>query len=118
MTDELTRLKRLSQFKLSIIRLDNYQAFALPDKTRSQTSKTDRSHRLLVGVLDRVQCEVLIDFQAFLALMARDELDLRIRQTVRGQPGDHLMAEEMRVHRLGNAGAGGSPARAAGCGAL
>jgi hypothetical protein len=32
-------------------------------------------------VLDRVQCEVLIDFQAFLALMARDELDLRIRQT-------------------------------------
>jgi hypothetical protein len=56
-------------------------------------------------VLDRVQCEVLIDFQAFLALMARDELDLRIRQTVRGQPGDHLVAEEMRLDRLGNAGA-------------
>jgi hypothetical protein len=59
----------------------------------------------LVGVLNRVQCEVLIDFQAFLALMARDELDLHIRQTMRGQPGDHLVAEEMRVHRLGNAGA-------------
>jgi hypothetical protein len=48
---------------------------------------------------------VLIDFQAFLALMARDELDLRIRQTVRGQPGNHVMSEEMRVPRLGNAGA-------------
>jgi hypothetical protein len=56
-------------------------------------------------VLDRVQCEVLIDLQAFLALMARDELDLRIRQAVRRQPSDHLVPEEMRVHRLGNAGA-------------
>src|ERR1700730_4578695 len=74
-------------------------------KKLRRTSNSDRSHRLLVGVLDRVQREVLIDFQAFLALMARDELDLRIRQTMRGQPGDHLMAEEMRVHRLGNAGA-------------
>jgi len=45
---------------------------------------------------------MLIDFQAFFALMAGDQLDLRIRQTLRCQVGDHLVAEQMRVDGPGN----------------
>lgn len=63
----------------------------------------DSPDRLLIGLLDRVECEVLIEFQALFALMAGDELNLRIRQAARGQIGDHLMTEQMRVDCLGNA---------------
>ena len=43
---------------------------------------------------------MLIDFQAFFALMPGDELDLAVRQASSGKVCDHLMAKEMRVHRL------------------
>ena len=40
----------------------------------------DRADRLLVSTLHGLEREVLIDFQALFALMAGDQLDLRIRQ--------------------------------------
>src|SRR5260370_10646807 len=63
----------------------------------------DSPDRLLIGLLDRVECEALIEFQALFALMAGDELNPRIRQAARSQIGDHLMTEQMRVDCLGNA---------------
>jgi hypothetical protein len=63
----------------------------------------DSPGRLLIGLLDRVECEALKEFQALFALMAGDELNLCIRQAARGQIGDHLITEQMRVDCLGNA---------------
>jgi hypothetical protein len=46
-----------------------------------------------------IQTQVLVDFQALLALVSGDELNLRVRDAVRGQPREHLVPEQMRVNR-------------------
>jgi hypothetical protein len=43
--------------------------------------------------LNSVQREVLIDLQAPLALVAGDQLDLRVRQAMPRQVGQHLVPE-------------------------
>src|SRR5262245_55469409 len=49
----------------------------------------------LVGILNGIQGEVLVDFQAFLALVARDQLDLRVGEALAGQIG--VIAEDSRL---------------------
>ena len=46
---------------------------------------------------------MLVYLQTLLAVVAGDELDLRIREAFSGQMGQHLMTEEVRMHVLGNA---------------
>ena len=47
---------------------------------------------------------MLVDLQALLAFVAGDQLDLSIGEAFGRQVGQHLMAEQMRVQRLRNAG--------------
>ena len=47
---------------------------------------------------------MLVDLQALFAFVAGDQLDLGIGETFGRQVGQHLMAEQMRVQRLRNAG--------------
>jgi len=47
---------------------------------------------------------MLVDLQALLALVAGDQLNLVVGQPFGRQVGQHLMAEQMRVQRLRNAG--------------
>ena len=47
---------------------------------------------------------MLVDLQAFFAFVAGDQLDLSIGETFGRQVSQHLMAEQMRVQRLRNAG--------------
>jgi hypothetical protein len=42
-------------------------------------------HCLLVGLLNRLQTDVLIDFQRFLGAVSRDHLNLRIGQPTPGE---------------------------------
>ena len=60
----------------------------------------------MICVPDSIQTEVLVDLQGLLGCMARDELDLRIGQAIRGQVGEHLVAEQVRVDVPGYAGLG------------
>ena len=47
---------------------------------------------------------MLVDLQALLALVPRDELDLRVGQPARGQIRQHLVAEQVRVDVVCDAG--------------
>jgi hypothetical protein len=47
---------------------------------------------------------MLIGFQTLLTLMPGNQLNLTVRQSFGRQIGEHLMAEQMRMHRLCNPG--------------
>jgi hypothetical protein len=47
---------------------------------------------------------VLVDLKALFAFVARYQLNLYVGQAFGRQVGQHLMAEQMRVQRLRNAG--------------
>ena len=47
---------------------------------------------------------MLVDLQALLAFVAGYQLNLCVRQALGRQVGQHLMSEQVRVHRLCNAG--------------
>ena len=46
---------------------------------------------------------MLVDFEALLALVAGDELDLGVRQALCRQVGQHLVPEQVGMNRLGDA---------------
>ncbi len=56
----------------------------------------------LIGILHCLQRQVLINFQALLAGVSRNELDLGVGQPSRRQVGEHLVPEKMRMHVLRN----------------
>ena len=57
------------------------------------TSNAHGLSNLLVSLRDGVQREMLMDLQAPPALMPRDQLDLRIGKSLRGQKGQSLVPE-------------------------
>ena len=59
--------------------------------------------RFLIGILDGVQGQVLVDLQALLALVPGDQLDLRVGQALCRQVGQHLVPEQVGVDVLGDA---------------
>src|SRR5450631_3728587 len=63
----------------------------------------DRTQRPLIGPLHGLQRQVLVHLQTFLALMTRDQLNLGVGESARGQKGEHLVPKQMRVHRLRDA---------------
>ena len=56
----------------------------------------------LVGVLHCFQRQMLIDFQALLARVSRNELDLGVGQPPRRKIGEHLVPEQMGMYVLSN----------------
>ena len=67
------------------------------------TSNAHGFHHLLERLLDGLQRKMLVDLQAPLALVPRDQLDLGVGQALRGQEGQHLVPEEVGVDVLGDA---------------
>src|SRR5450631_4282449 len=63
----------------------------------------DRTQRPLIGPLHGLQRQVLVHLQTFLALMTRDQLNLGVGESARGEKGEHLVPKQMRVHRLRDA---------------
>jgi len=64
---------------------------------KSQESDLQLLDSLLIAWLHGRQAEVLVDFQALLAGMAGDQMNLGIRQALSRQPRQHLVTEQVRV---------------------
>src|SRR5450755_593565 len=77
--------------------------FELIDLGMSHTQRLSNlqgSDRSLISVLHRLQRQVLINFQALLARVAGNQLQLGVGEALDRQVGQHLMAEQMRMDRL------------------
>ena len=55
---------------------------------------------LLIRALDRLQRQVLVDFEACLARVAGEQLKLGIGELLTGQEGKHLVPEQVGMHEL------------------
>jgi hypothetical protein len=74
------------------------------DGLRMPASDPNGLNRILVGLIDRFQRQMLADLQTFFAFVPGNQLNLGVGEAFGRQEGQHLMAEQMRVQRLRNAG--------------
>src|ERR1035441_7573579 len=64
---------------------------------RGFASDPDGLNRILVGLIDRLQRQMLVDLQALFAFVPGNQLNLGVGEAFGRQEGQHLMAEQMRV---------------------